>query len=83
VFSGSGDAYPGGSYVLMNSGSSFDQLLTSAWTSSPYLDWDLAFKAVFSTSDSPTTKEDCKKGGYAEFDFASQEECMAFVRARA
>jgi hypothetical protein len=31
----------------------------------------------------PTTKAQCKKGGYAEFGFASQKECMAFVRARA
>jgi hypothetical protein len=31
----------------------------------------------------PTTKAQCKKGGYSEFGFASQKECMAFVKARA
>jgi hypothetical protein len=81
VFSSSGDAYPSGNFVLINSGSSFDQLFTSGWASSPYLDWDLAFKAVFSNSDSPTTKEQCKNGGYEKFGFKNQGECIKAVNA--
>jgi hypothetical protein len=80
VHSGSGDTYPGGSYVRMSNGSSFDQLFTNAWNLQ-YFDWDLAFKAVFSSSDSPTTKEDCKKGGYEKFGFKNQGECIKAVNA--
>lgn len=43
---------------------------------------DLVF-AIYVTPIGPTKKADCKKGGYSEFGFASQKECMAFVRARA
>jgi hypothetical protein len=39
--------------------------------------------AIYVTPIGPASKADCKKGGYSEFGFASQKECMAFVRARA
>jgi len=35
---------------------------------------------VFSTSDSPTTKEDCKNGGYAKYGFKNQGECIKAVK---
>lgn len=81
VHSGSGDTYPGGSHVRMDNGSSFDKLFTNAWNLQ-YFDWDLAFKAVFSSSDSPATKEDCKKGGYEKFGFKNQGECIKAVNAK-
>jgi len=34
---------------------------------------------VFSTSDSPTTKEDCKNGGYAKYGFKNQGQCKKAV----
>jgi hypothetical protein len=34
---------------------------------------------VFSTSDSPTTKEDCKNGGYAKYGFKYQGQCIKAV----
>ena len=34
---------------------------------------------VFSTSDSPTTKEDCKNGGYAKYGFKNQGQCIKAV----
>jgi hypothetical protein len=34
---------------------------------------------VFSTSDSPTTKEDCKNGGYAKYGFKNQGRCIEAV----
>jgi hypothetical protein len=34
---------------------------------------------VFSTSDSPTTKKDCKNGGYAKFGFKNQGRCIEAV----
>jgi hypothetical protein len=36
---------------------------------------------VFSTSDSPTTKEDCKNGGYAKYGFKNQGQCIKAVKA--
>jgi hypothetical protein len=33
----------------------------------------------FSASDSPTTKEDCKNGGYKEFGFKNQGQCIKAV----
>jgi hypothetical protein len=72
--------YPGGYFVEMDNGSSFDQLFTNAWSLRLH-DWDLAFKAVFSTSDSPTTKEDCKNGGYAKYGFKNQGQCKKAVNA--
>jgi hypothetical protein len=65
--------------VRMSNGSSFDQLFTNAWNLQ-YFDWDLAFKAVFSSSDSPTTKEDCKNGGYAKYGFKNQGQCIKAVK---
>ena len=73
-----GDAYPGGDFVYMNNLSSFDQLLTEPWEVwAP--GFDLAFKAVFSTSDSPTTKDDCKKGGWKAFGYQDQGTCITAV----
>ncbi len=34
---------------------------------------------VSSTSDSPTTKEDCKNGGYAKYGFKNQGQCIKAV----
>jgi YVTN family beta-propeller protein len=30
----------------------------------------------------PTSKDQCKNGGYAQFGFASQGQCLAFLRGR-
>src|SRR5215216_1292042 len=46
------DAYPGGHFVYINNGSSFDKLVTDPWKRGD-TDTDLAFKAVFS-SGQPT-----------------------------
>jgi len=35
---------------------------------------------VFSSSDSPTTKEDCKNGGYAKYGFKNQGQCIKAVK---
>jgi hypothetical protein len=79
----SGNPYPGGHFVYMNNGADFDQLFTNPWDQS-FSNLDLAFKAVFSTSasDSPTTKEDCKKGGYAKYGFENQGQCIKAVNAK-
>jgi hypothetical protein len=74
-----GDAYAGGHFVY-NSGPVFDQLFTDTWEQWDYA--DLAFKAVFS-SPTPDTKADCKKGGYKEFGFKNQGQCIAFVNRTA
>jgi hypothetical protein len=34
---------------------------------------------VFSTSDTPTTKEDCKNGSYAKYGFKNQGQCIKAV----
>ena len=82
----SGDPYPGGNFVYMNNGSSFDQLFTEAWGQIPEI--DSAFKAVFSTSasDSPTTTQECKNNGWKNFEnpdgspmFKNQGDCVRYV----
>jgi hypothetical protein len=82
----SGDPYPGGNFVYMNNGSSFDQLFTEAWGQIPEI--DSAFKAVFSTSasDSPTTTQECKNQGWKNFEnpdgspmFKNQGDCVRYV----
>jgi hypothetical protein len=49
------DPYPGGNFVYMNNGSSFDQLFTEAWGQFPT--FDSAFRAVFSASASASPPE--------------------------
>jgi hypothetical protein len=84
-----GDAYPGGYFVFMNNGADFDQLLTNPWDI--YFDFDLAFKAEFSTSasDSPTTTAECMNNGWKAFEnpdgspmFKNQGDCVSFVASQ-
>jgi hypothetical protein len=69
---GAGDPYPGGAV--------FGRRRESAWGRSPGDD-DLNFRTYV---DSPTTKAECRTGGWQTFvAFSSHHDCTVFVRQRA
>jgi hypothetical protein len=43
--------------------------------------WAVIFGSGVALADSLTTKEDCKKGGYAKYGFKNQGQCIKAVNA--
>jgi hypothetical protein len=75
--------YNGGGFVFLNNGGDESQWTTIPWDTffGNGVD-DLAFKASFSRP-LPTSKDECKKGGWRTFGvFKNQGDCVSFVATR-
>ena len=64
------DVYAGGAYAFLRSGE-------QQWNLATY--HDNIFAIYVTPPSGPTSKAECKKGGYKEFGFKNQGRCIAFV----
>lgn len=64
-----GDVYAGGSYAFFR--------VDEGWGLAP--EYDHIFAIYVTPPSGPTSKAECKKGGYKEFGFKNQGRCIAFV----
>jgi len=79
--------YNGGALQYDNNAGDINDLLTNPWDSITYgqATNDFAFRAVFTSEpplpSEPNTKADCRNGGYKDFGFKNQGECIKAVNA--
>jgi hypothetical protein len=75
-----GDVYAGGGFFFENNGTDESQWTSRPWETFLLSGWDdLAFRAIFS-APLPTSKEQCKNGGWQRFRvFKNQGDCVSFV----